>query len=356
VWSFLVALAALAVAVGESLFRHRYFFWAKKRFMATDDEALHLFLSRFHLSKKTAELYWMIGSLFRLKGNVDHALRIHGAILEKGIDISRAKLEMAEDFFAAGLYGQAEALLLQVQKDPFRIRANDLLRLLYAREKEWHKAIAITELLSAETKVPRHHEIAHFYCELSWLALIDDRYDKALAWADKALVPARHNARANIIAGHIFLLQKNWLAAIARFRAFATQNPCYLSLVIEYLMRAYEALGRKEELLLILWHYWEHYRLVEALLAWSSVQENKIMPLIDEVKKSPDLKLLLKMLERRTFIEDPLLNLLRDFLRDLDERAAHVCKQCGYKTTTFLWQCPGCEAWASITPQRALYD
>lgn len=355
-WSFLVALAALAVAVGESLFRHRDFFWVKKRFMATDDEALHLFLSRFRLSKKTAELYWMIGALFRLKGNIDHALRIHGAIFEKGIDIDRAKLEMAEDFFAAGLYDQAEALLLQVQKDPFRIRANDLLRLLYAREKEWHKAIAITELVSAETKVPRHHEIAHFYCELSLLALIDDHYDKAIALADQALGTDRQNVRANIIAGQIFLLQKNWLSAITRFRAIEMQNPCYLSLVIEYLTRAYEALDRKEALLPILWHYWEHYRLVEALLAWSSVQENKIMPLVDEIKKSPDLKLLLKMLERRTLIEDPLLHLLRDFLRDLDERAAYVCKQCGYKTTTFLWQCPGCEAWASVTPQRVLYD
>lgn len=356
-WSFLFALVALFVAVGESFFRHRPILFKDKPSVNEDDINIHLFLSRFRLSKKTVELYWMMGALFRLKGNIDYALRIHGAILEKGMEIERAKLEMAEDFFTAGLYDQAENLLLQVHKDPYRIKANKLLRLIYTREKEWQKAIAITELLSIETKVPWHHEIAHFYCELALRAWVVDQYAQAFFFTEKALNIDRHNVRANMIAGQIYLVQQDWLLAINRFRAIETQDPAYLSLIIESLLRAYAAWGKTEEILPVLWRYWEQHRLVEALLAWFDCQENKrTLLLLEETKKNPDLKLLLKILDFKTSQESLETSLIRDFLRDLEERAKHVCRQCGYKTSTFLWQCPSCESWSTMTPQKVVHD
>ena len=86
------------------------------RFLLDDkpDRALEVFLSLAELDDETVDTHFALGSLYRRRGEVDRAIRVHQHIVDRSsLQASHreaALTELARDYLRAGLYDRAEQL------------------------------------------------------------------------------------------------------------------------------------------------------------------------------------------------------------------------------------------------------
>lgn len=85
-------------------------------FLLTDqeDKAIEQLLQLLDIEAATIDTYLALANLFRRKGDWDKAIRIHeklNALRLPKAQAQQIKLELAKDYFSAGLYDRAETLL-----------------------------------------------------------------------------------------------------------------------------------------------------------------------------------------------------------------------------------------------------
>lgn len=72
----------------------------------------------------------------------------------------------------AGLFDRAEATYRQLMENPSEhLTALKTLLIIYCIEHEWTSAIDISHRLEVQAGLNLSHEISHYYCELSELAI-----------------------------------------------------------------------------------------------------------------------------------------------------------------------------------------
>src|SRR6202789_1143020 len=110
------------------------------------DRALDMFLKLMDANAITIETHFVLGSLYRRRGEVERAIRIHQNLLARDAlapeHREQALLALAQDYLRAGLLDRAEGLFQQVSEVP-RLRASalDALRLVYERQHDWQQAL-----------------------------------------------------------------------------------------------------------------------------------------------------------------------------------------------------------------------
>ena len=113
------------------------------------DKAIEAFIEVVKVDPQTIELHFALGSLFRRRGEVDRAIRMHLNLVERA-DLEPEKkqqaiFELAQDYLKAGILDRAESLFLKLQTTPHAQAALDFLLELYQKEKDWLKAIDVTQ-------------------------------------------------------------------------------------------------------------------------------------------------------------------------------------------------------------------
>ena len=105
-----------------------------------------MFLKLMDASADTIETHFALGALYRRRGEVERAIRIHQNLLAREAlapeHREQALLALAQDYLRAGLLDRAEGLFQQVSEVP-RLRASALaaLRGVYERQHEWQQAL-----------------------------------------------------------------------------------------------------------------------------------------------------------------------------------------------------------------------
>lgn len=77
------------------------------------DKAVDLFIQLLEVDSETIETHLSLGNLFRQRGEVDRAIKIHQNLVTRQLTREQRQLalqELARDFLAAGLLDRAEAL------------------------------------------------------------------------------------------------------------------------------------------------------------------------------------------------------------------------------------------------------
>jgi len=93
-----------------------------------------------------AELQLTLGGLFRRRGELDRAIRLHETLLAR-TDLPRkvadaARIELAQDYLKAGLLDRAEELLQGMEgESPQLAAALELLLDLYEQARDWPQAL-----------------------------------------------------------------------------------------------------------------------------------------------------------------------------------------------------------------------
>src|ERR1700720_929940 len=155
------------------------------------DRALDMFLKLMDANADTIETHFALGSLYRRRGEVERAIRIHQNLLARATlapeHREQALLALAQDYLRAGLLDRAEGLFQQVSEVP-RLRASalDALRLVYERQHDWLQALDVHRQLARIKAAPPRAVAAHYLCELAAVAIERADNDSARKLLDQA--------------------------------------------------------------------------------------------------------------------------------------------------------------------------
>ncbi|MDQ3268572.1 MAG: lipopolysaccharide assembly protein LapB [Pseudomonadota bacterium] len=331
------------------------------------DKAIEAFIEVVKVDPQTIELHFALGSLFRRRGEVDRAIRMHLNLIER-VDLDEDKkqqalFELAQDYLNAGILNRAEELFLKLQATSYASAALNFLLELYQKEKDWFKAIDVTHRLTVFGK-SHGKEAAFFYCELAAAELTQQRIDAARIHLNQALEANPQSVRATMMLGDIENLTQNFENAIEIWQGIEKQNQQYLPLVAERLLQAYRQAGHVDEGMDMLQGYLIKYPsldlmnvLFDAILQRDGA-EAAYRLVRDELQRNPTLLGLDKLLEARLLevsIEHRadvamVKNLVHQRTRTL---AMYRCANCGFKAPQFYWHCPACHGWETYSPRRS---
>ena len=331
------------------------------------DKAIEAFIEVVKVDPQTIELHFALGSLFRRRGEVERAIRMHQNLVERP-DLGQeqrlqALFELAQDYLKAGLLDRAEELFLKLEGSSHAEVALRFLLDIYEQEKDWQKAIGIAEKLEAVTGRSHQKEIANFYCEMAGNEMMRSRPDVARPHLVQALAHHRLCVRANMLAGELEMNAGNAPAAIEAWKGIESQNPAYLALVAERLLAAFRQSGRIDEGLNLLRGYLGKYPSLDllntvfqgTLETAGTAQAYRLVR--DELRRNPTLLGLDKLLEAQ-LLEAPIerrrdLELIKELVHQHTRGLAmYKCDNCGFRARQFYWHCPACGAWETYAPRR----
>ena len=331
------------------------------------DQAIDAFIEVVKLDPETIELHFALGNLFRRRGETDRAIRIHQNLLSRADlpvnERDHALFELGQDFLKAGLLDRAEEALSRLDAGEYARDAQRALLTIYEIEKEWARAIDAARRLETMGAEPLGKEIAQFYCELAQDALARKDAAEAALQLDLALQANAHNVRATILAGDVALARGDYAEAIEVWRRVETQNPSYLPLVAEKLMKAYAALSCPQDGAALLKGYVEQYGSSDLLdVAYPHVaqlcgEEAAYALARAQMRAAPNLTGMTRLLDAQIASADEPrrgeLELMRTLIKQRTKNLPrYTCQNCGFRARLFYWQCPGCSGWETYAPRR----
>jgi lipopolysaccharide biosynthesis regulator YciM len=331
------------------------------------DKAIEAFLEAARVDTETIELHFALGSLFRRRGEVDRAIRVHQNLVDReGLKPEQrlnALSELGQDYLKAGLLDRAEDIFLKLRGSTREEESLRFLLEIYQQEKEWDKAIAIAEALPSHSDHLWHKQIAEFHCERASSELLHGQIEAARECLAKAIEANRKCIRATLLEGDLYWQDGDATAAIEAWKRVESQNPDYLALVAEKLMEAHRKLGKTEQGLQLLRGYLDRHSSLDLLDAAARAEhevggaEATYKLVRDELRRNPTLLGLDKLLEAQIVFAPAErrgdLELVKNLIHNHTRRVArYCCDACGFKARQFYWRCPGCGGWETYPPKR----
>ena len=136
------------------------------------DKAIEVFIKMVEVDNDTVDTHLALSNLFRRRGEVDRAIRIHQNLIARTTlsetERAHALLELGMDYMRSGLLDRAEKLFLELLDIGFYLKeAHFNLLEIYQQEKDWENAIVIAKKYETISKVSLSSTIAQFFCELA---------------------------------------------------------------------------------------------------------------------------------------------------------------------------------------------
>ena len=366
----------LGVALGWTLARH----WPKPREQGGKgnpqyltglthlvnqdaDQAIAAFVKAIEVDDETVELHLTLGGLFRKRGEVDRALRIHEALLArpnlKPEYQNQARFELAQDFQQAGVMDRAEGLYKELVGQGMFLQASlEQLMALYEQSRDWRQAIETARQLQAVKSISLRPLIAQYYCERSEEARLKQELPEALRLTGRALSEHADCVRASLLQGALHEASGDPAAAVKSYRRVPEQDARFVDEVLAPLQRCFMALNDLpgyRKFLEDAEEFWPHPAVV--LARARLLQSEKMDPgayLVEHLQKQPQwqgLDLLLEHTAAQSGSSAPLLNGLRAAMRRyMEKRPGYLCQHCGFTPSLLFWQCPRCKQWTTIVP------
>lgn len=334
------------------------------------DKAVDSFIKMLEVDSDTVETHLAVGKLFRRRGEVDRALRIHQNLIARPqLDKAARELalfELGQDYLSAGMLDRAERIFQEIVS----VKENHILALralldIYQQEKSWQNAIQIAYKLEAASKTNLQDRVAHYYCELAESILQHNQHEMAEQYLKRAIDADRQCARASLLQAKLEMDRRNYKSALRNLKYIKAQNPDYLSEAIEPLAACYEELNEQENLVAYLKQLLDEYPHVPVVLILADRirkwRGDKVAAgfVADYVRRYPSLRgvqlfinIYISSVEGRA--KEDLLILQGLMNKLLAEKPDYKCTACGFSGRFLYWLCPGCKSWSSIKPIYSL--
>lgn len=330
------------------------------------DKAIDVFVGMLDVGEETVDTHIALGNLYRQRGEVEQAIKIHQNVIAKpSLSLNKrndALFELARDFMHAGLLDRAESLFQELlKKDSHVPAALKYLLSIYQQEHDWEKAIHIAKKLEAASNISYSRQVAHFYCELALISQKSGNYKDALLLVKKALGTDKPSVRASILEGQLNHQMVNCKAATRAYRRVEQQDPVLLSEVLEPLVECYKEMKKGKEIKTFLEHSLKTYGGITSIILYSELirQESgdkaAALFVVETLRKKPSILGLSYLIEisldfTKGTAHDNLLILKEITDNLLKDKPVYQCDQCGFKSKTMYWNCPGCKSWSSVKP------
>lgn len=350
------------------------------------DRAIDAFVEVAKLDPETTELHFALGSLFRRRGEMERAIRVHQSLLfREDLPIAQrdhAQHELAQDYLKAGMLDRAEEAFSALKDTSFALPALRALIRIYESEHDWSRAISAVQTLRNLINEPVP-QLVHYHCEQAQAALMEkppniEQAREALSLAERAVQQDKSSGptpafvrvamlNASIAASLQDLpQQKQFLESVLE------RAPEFAGLIAADLFNNYMAQGQAAAgLARLQQHYLLHPSLdlfnvvfrglrvqqgVESAWAFAR-QALQSHPSLLGLDRLLEAELAQKPAEGQPPSESPIpgadLTLLRRLINRHTQRLdRYICSACGFQARRYYWQCPGCNTWETYKPRR----
>jgi len=333
------------------------------------DQALEHFLKMVRVDDKTIETHFALGSLFRRRGEVDRAIRIHQNIIARP-DLAaeqrdQALYSLAKDYLKAGLLDRAENLFVRLsQGSRYQVEALEQLCRIYEQEHEWQRAIESGQKLEVLSGKSLALQIAHYYCELAEQAASNKDFNAARAFVKKAQSGRPRTQRGALTRARIARDTDDSKTALRLYHRILDENTYLITEALPALVDVYSREGSTDQLDKTLRSILDSNPAMKTGVAYTAIV-NDIggIDVIDECVEE-------YMLSEPTLTEfidlqivnsangedrQTALNKVRAALSKLASTIPrYQCKECGFSSQRLLWQCPSCRDWETQRPFSAV--
>ncbi|HEY2675560.1 MAG TPA: tetratricopeptide repeat protein [Steroidobacteraceae bacterium] len=317
------------------------------------DRALDMFLKLMDANADTIETHFALGALYRRRGEVERAIRIHQNLLARQ-DLAaehreQALLALAQDYLRAGVLDRAEGLFQQVSEVPrLRVSALDALRGVYERQHDWQQALGTYRQLARIKAAPPRTVAAHYLCELAALAIERGETGEALSLLEEAQAEAKPFPRAAMLRAQIAERESRPQLAVQLLRQALIESPTLLQEELPRLLKLTDPQQRDSVLAELVeqaesHEFGELKRLVFAAIAADLAAAAPLKGAIEKVF-SQDATLQGIWQKGPTQSE----RIAQEIGALLAQAEKYRCNECGFSGRSFYWHCPACHSWDSF--------
>lgn len=334
------------------------------------DKAIEVFIKMLEVDSETVETHLALGNLFRRRGEVDRAIRIHQNLIARPTlnreQRSLALLELGLDYMRSGLLDRAEGLFKElVDIGTYSRDALENLLDIYQQEREWQSAINIARRLEAVNGGDFDPMIAQFHCELVLKDLAAGRDKEAQEGLRKALNIDPKCVRASLIEAEMAKKSGRLKAAVKAYRRAEKQDIDYLPEVIPALARCYEEMGEVGQLTKYLHDVVQRYGGITPLLflteliAKADGEEAAVNYISVELRRRPTIRGVDRLIQYAMRKADAgiaeNLRTIRELTASLlANRPIYKCSHCGFAAKLLHWRCPSCKNWNTVKPVQGV--
>lgn len=336
------------------------------------DQALEHFLRMVRVDDKTIETHFALGSLFRRRGEVDRAIRIHQNIIARP-DLAaeqrdQALFSLAKDYLAAGLLDRAEKLFVRLaQGSRFQVQALESLCGIYEQEREWEKAVDAGQRLEVLGGRSLALQISHYYCELAEAAVAEEDFAAARQHVKSAQTGRERTMRGALTRAHIARDTGDNKTALKLYHRIIDDNTYLIAEALPEIVTIYRREDAVADLEKGLKALLKKNPDMRALVAYTAIiNDLEGVQVIDDcveqyMLNEPTLSEFVDLQQLTSGdakSEQAALAKVRSALSKLASATPrYQCQECGFSSQRLLWQCPSCRNWETQRPaSRVQFD
>ena len=336
------------------------------------DKAVDHFIALLEVDDETIDTHLALGNLFRQRGEVERAIRIHQNLIARPT-LTReqrdlALLQLGNDFYQSGLFDRSENIFIQLKESPdYQQLALENLLQIYQQLKDWDEAVLVAEALNKLLKGKANRRtLSYLYCCLADECIEPEEEKKKIKLFQKALSTYPKCIRASIGLADYYESQNDLHKALQIIEKVPESDIDFTSEILDRLWRLHQALGSEQTLIAYL------YRVVSSgggasavillsklIAKYKSIRTAQAF-ILQELRRHPTMKgfnhLMTYHLElAKSQSEKSSLTFLHKLVSEqISLRPQYRCQKCGYSSQKLFWLCPSCRSWGRVKPIRGL--
>ncbi|WP_286235724.1 lipopolysaccharide assembly protein LapB [Thalassotalea sediminis] len=335
------------------------------------DKAIEYLLETLALEDDTVEAHFAMANLFRKRGELDRALKVHEHLVRQKHLPTKAKqqaaYELGKDFLSAGLYDRAESMFHGLLKSKgFGLKSLNYLLQIYQSTNDWQQGIALKKVIVKSKDKKLLHVLANFYCELATIALENDQFIDVIELLEEALKHDENSCRANWLLAQVYENHQQYNEACQCYKSIYGQDSEFFPDVIDNMEHCFAEQGELDNFYSFIKKVYDETGSSSALIKYLSFIEQKHSNkkaqefLLTALKRRPTIKgfkhfIKMQMQDKSTESDTESLDMIKQLISAyLNVKQRYNCRTCGFNSSTHYWSCPSCHDWEQLKPVRGL--
>ncbi len=331
------------------------------------DKAIESLLDALKVEDDSVEAHFAMANLFRKRGELDRALKVHEHLVRHGNlptkDKQQAVFELGKDFLSAGLYDRAEKMFNKLLKsDDYGLKSLTFLLQIFQSTKDWQQGINHKKQIIKLNDKRLLHTLANFYCEQATRAFEQDKFIEVLELLEQALKLDPNSCRANWLMAKIYENHKQCELACKCYQDIYLQDKEFFPDVIEQMHQCYLELNASDEFFKFIKKVYDETASSSALISYLKHVEEKHGNkkaqefMLSALKRRPTIRgfkhfVKMQMSQPEQKVNNTSLDLIRELISEyLKVKHRYSCRSCGFNSSTHYWSCPSCHEWEQLKP------